>query len=199
MQDPKLDLIGVFKLEKRLKVFIAVYLSIILLSITLILVKVQMASELQQALIIILGLITLATIDAFRKALENAPSSFVKEFKQIIIQEGGSYIDGIDKRVNIKDGNYVVDGAINYGFEKRQTLAEAAAEIQELLQQLEKSNPAATEAEKVAYINDEVEPDLKSRVVRALKSGGEAAIESSLDTHYINIIKAVIKGWSSLE
>ena len=156
-----------------------------------------MTSELQQVLIIILGLITVVTLDAFRKALENSPSSFINEFKQIVIQEGASYAGNIDKRVIVENGNYVVDGAINYGgFEKRQTLAEAAIEIQELLQQLEKSNPTATEAEKGAYVNDEAEPDLKSRVIKALKSGGETAIES-LDSHYINIIKAVIEGWQS--
>ena len=36
--------------------------------------------------------------------------------------------------------------------EKKQTLAEAAAEIQNLLKQLEQSHPTATEAEKVAYL-----------------------------------------------
>ncbi|BAY21556.1 hypothetical protein NIES2100_13110 [Calothrix sp. NIES-2100] len=197
MQDPKFDLINAFKLEKRLQVFISVYLSIILISIILIIVIVDMTAELQQALVIVLGLITIATLDAFKKAIANTQSSFVNEFKQIIIQNGGSYIDGIDRRVSIQDGNYVVDGNINYGSDKRQTLAEAAAEIQELLQQLEQSNPSATEAEKVAYVNDEAEPDLKSRVVSALKSGGEVAIENSLDSHYINIIKAIIKGWVS--
>ncbi|OUC15626.1 MAG: hypothetical protein B0A82_06490 [Alkalinema sp. CACIAM 70d] len=71
--------------------------------------------------------------------------------------------------------------------------------MQDLLQQLEKSNPTASEAEIVAYVNEEIEPDLKSRLVKALKAGGEAAIESSLDSHYVNLIKAIIKGWSSLD
>ncbi|NMG20815.1 hypothetical protein DP116_15635 [Brasilonema bromeliae SPC951] len=88
---------------------------------------------------------------------------------------------------------------MNYGYEKKQNLAEAAAEIQDLLQQLEKSNPTASEAEKVAYVDEEIEPDLKSRLVKALKTSGEVAIESSLDSRYIDIIRAIIKSWSSSE
>ncbi len=139
--------------------------------------------------------------NAFRKALDSSSSSLVKEFKQIIVQDGGAYVDGdvdgINKKINV-EGNYVASGVINYGHENK-TLAEAAAEIQDLLQQLEKSNPTASEAEKVAYVNEEIEPDLKSRLVKAVKIGGEAAIESSLDSPYIDIIKAAIRGWSSLE
>jgi hypothetical protein len=132
MEENKLDLISAFKFEKRLKTSVAVYLSIILLSIIGVLVKIEMAAELQQALIVILGLITIATIDAFRKALDSTRSSLVNQFSQIIVQEGGFYIGG----------DYV-GGTINQGSERKQTLAEAAVEIQQLLMQLEKSNPTA--------------------------------------------------------
>ncbi len=145
MEENKLDLISAFKFEKRLKTSVAVYLSIILLSIIGVLVKIEMAAELQQALIVILGLITIATIDAFRKALDSTRSSLVNQFSQIIVQEGGFYIGG----------DYYLNGNLNQGSERKQTLAEAAAEIQQLLMQLEKSNPTATEAEKVAYVNHE--------------------------------------------
>jgi hypothetical protein len=202
MQDPKLDMISAFKFEKRLQFLVAIYLSLVVLLLIFVLVKISMPSELQQALIIILGLITIATLDAFRKVLGNTSSSLVNEFKQIVIQDGGYYIDGkvgeIDKRINV-GGNYVGSGTINYGNERRQTLAQAAAEIQDLLQQLEKSNPTASEAEIVAYVNEEIEPDLKSRIVKALKAGGEAALESSLDSHYVNLMRAILKGWSSSE
>lgn len=79
MEDNKLDLISAFKFEKRLKTSVAVYLSIILLSIIGVLVRIEMAAELQQALIVILGLITIATIDAFRKALDSTGSSLVNQ------------------------------------------------------------------------------------------------------------------------
>ena len=83
--------------------------------------------------------------------------------------------------------------------EQKQTLAEAAAEIQRLLKQLEQTNPNITEAEKVAYVNDETTPSFKRRVVGALQAGGEAAIEEFLDNPYVNVGKAVVKGWMKPE
>ena len=79
--------------------------------------------------------------------------------------------------------------------EQKQTLAEAAEEIQHLIKQLEQTNPNATEAEKVAYVNSETAPSFKHRVVSALQAGGEAAIEEFLDNPYVNVGKAVVKGW----
>lgn len=79
--------------------------------------------------------------------------------------------------------------------EEKKTLAEAAAEIQKLLKQLEHTNPTATESEKIAYIDDETTPSFKRRVVGALQAGGEAAIEEFLDNPYVNVGKAVVKGW----
>lgn len=189
MQDSKLDLISALKFEKRLKTSVAVYLSIILLAIIGVLVKIDMAAELQQALIVILGLITIATLDAFRKALDNTRSSLVDQFSQIVVQDGGLYVGG----------DYYINGNLNQGSERKQTLAEAADEIQQLLMQLEKSQPAATEAEKVAYVNDETPADLKSRVVNALKAGGESAADNMLDNIYGNVARAIVKGWYSSE
>jgi hypothetical protein len=185
MKDNKLDLISAFKFEKRLKTSVAVYLSVILLSIIGVLVKIEMAAELQQALIVILGLITIATIDAFRKALDSTRSSLVDQFSQIIVQEGGFYIGG----------DYV-GGTINQGSERKQTLAEAAVEIQQLLMQLEKSNPNATEEQKVAYVNDETPPALKSRVASAVKAGSISAVDTLLDNSpFSNLAKAIVEGW----
>ncbi len=187
MEENKLDLISAFKFEKRLKTSVAVYLSIILLAIIGVLVKIEMAAELQQALIVILGLITIATIDAFRKALDSTRSSLVNQFSQIIVQEGGFYIGG----------DYV-GGTINQGSERKQTLAEAAVEIQQLLMQLEKSNPTATEEEKVAYVNDETPPALKSRVASVLKAGSISAVDTLLDNSpYVNSVRAILQGWRS--
>jgi hypothetical protein len=187
MEDHKLDLISAFKFEKRLKTSVAVYLSIILLSIIGVLVRIEMAAELQQALIVILGLITIATIDAFRKALDSTRSSLVNQFNQIIVQEGGFYIGG----------DYV-GGTINQGGKGRQTLAEAADEIQQLLMQLEKSQPTATESEKVAYVNDETPADVKSRVVNALKGRGQAPVDAIVDNVlYGSLVSAILKGWIS--
>jgi hypothetical protein len=190
MQDPKLEVVGTFKYEKRLKIFVAIYLSMILLVIAGVLVKVDMATELQQVLVVILGLITIATLDAFRKVLENTSSSVASRFNRIVVQEGGFYVNG----------GYYVNGNINQGGERKQTLAEAAEEIQQLLIQLEKSNPTATDAEKVAYVNDETPPALKSRVASAVKAGSASAVETILDNSaYGNVVRAIFKAWLSSE
>jgi len=92
-----------------------------------------------------------------------------------------------------------VGGSANKSFvqqsEQKQTLAEAAKEIQQLLEQLAKINPNPTEAEKIEYVNDETSPSFKRRAVRALQAGGEAAIEEFLDNPYVNVGKAIVKGW----
>ena len=77
----------------------------------------------------------------------------------------------------------------------QQTLAEAAEEIQKLLKQLELTNPTATEAEKVAYVNDETTPRFKRKAVAALKAAGETAIDEFLDNPYAKVGKAAIMGW----
>jgi hypothetical protein len=83
--------------------------------------------------------------------------------------------------------------------EQKHTLAEAAAEIQQLLKQLEKTNPTATEPEKIEYVNDETTPSFKRRIVGALQAGGEAAIEEFLDNPYVNVVKETVKGWMKPE
>lgn len=84
----------------------------------------------------------------------------------------------------------------NYASEQKQTLVEAAAEIQELLKQLEKTNPTATETDQIAYVNDETTPSFKRRVVGALQSSGETAIdEFILENKYLKVVKAAVKGW----
>lgn len=83
--------------------------------------------------------------------------------------------------------------------EQKQTLAASAKEIQQLLKQLEVTNPTATEAEKIAHVNDETTPSLRRRTVGALQAGGEAAIEEFLDNPYVIVGKAIVKGWMKPE
>ncbi len=111
----------------------------------------------------------------------------------------------VEVEMNVSGGQVTgmagkVSGDMNvYASEQKQTLAEAAEEIQKLLKQLESSNPSATEAEKIAYVNDETSLGFKRRVVGALLAGGETAIEEFLDNPYVNVGKAVVKGWMKPE
>ncbi|MFB2892928.1 hypothetical protein ACE1CI_08285 [Aerosakkonemataceae cyanobacterium BLCC-F50] len=102
----------------------------------------------------------------------------------------------VTSHVNGSINNKNVQGSFNTdNSQKRQNLAEAAKEIQQLLKQLEQTNPTATDADKIDYVNDETSPKFKRRAVSALQAGGEVAIEEFLDNPYVNIGKAIIKGW----
>ena len=84
----------------------------------------------------------------------------------------------------------------NYASPEKQTLAEAAAEIQRLLQQLEETNPSANETEQIAYVNLATKPDLKQRAIAALKAGSDIAIdEFLLENKYLKVTKAIIQAW----
>ena len=95
-------------------------------------------------------------------------------------------------------GNVEGDQIINAP-EKQQTLAEAAAEIQRLLKQLEETNPTATEREQEAYISAAVAAPVRKRLVSAVTAGGKAAIEEFLDNPYLNVAMAAIEGWKTGE
>lgn len=76
--------------------------------------------------------------------------------------------------------------------EQRQSLIEAATEIQQLLTQLEKSNPDATEAEQTAFLNAMVAPSHRQRFVSVFKATSSAALD---EIPYGSVIKAAIDGW----
>ena len=94
-----------------------------------------------------------------------------------------------------------VDNSFNkISSEEKKTLAEAAKEIQMLLKQLEKTNPTATDLDKIAYIDYETSASFKSRASSALKACGETVIdEFLLENKYLKVVKATIKGWLQME
>jgi len=116
----------------------------------------------------------------------------------------------VDK--SIKVGN-VVGGVISSGevgrdivvsstntvtTEEQKTLAEAAAEIQQLLDQLSKTYPATTVAEKAtvaAKAMEEIEgkPDTKRKIVKALKAGGTAALIELTNNPVVKILTPMLE------
>lgn len=84
---------------------------------------------------------------------------------------------------------------------KQQNLVEAAAEIQQLLKQLEETNPTETETVIAAKAADEIRknPTLKARVIGALKSGGKEAFKEAVDNPLVNVLIAIIEGWQEAE
>lgn len=135
------------------------------------------------------------------KRLKQTQVSIVKDITMTTNEAPKYDMRGSSFPGGFAETNYgnMVETQHNYASEQKQTLARAANEIQNLLKQLEQSNPTATEIEKMEYINDETTPSFKRRVVGALQAGGEAAIEEFLDNPYVNVGKATIKGWMKPE
>ncbi|MEM7580324.1 MAG: hypothetical protein AAF316_10835 [Cyanobacteria bacterium P01_A01_bin.80] len=89
-----------------------------------------------------------------------------------------------------------VEGNQNiYASEEKQTLAQAAEEIQKLLKQLEKTNPTATEEEKITYVNEETSSGFKKRTASALKAAGDTAIDEFLNRPLVKVVASGIKAW----
>ena len=88
------------------------------------------------------------------------------------------------------DGNTFIQS------EQKQSLAKVAEEIQQLLKQLEQTQPTATEEDKINYVSDETTPSFKRRAVAAFIAGSETAIdEFILENKSVKVVKSAIKGW----
>ncbi|NEN88796.1 MAG: HEAT repeat domain-containing protein [Okeania sp. SIO3H1] len=98
---------------------------------------------------------------------------------------------------NAESGNQVIGTQNNYGSQEKQTLAEAAEEIQKLLKQLESNNPDATDAEKQAFVTASIPPSNRQRFVGALQAGGKEALKELLDNPYVNVGVAIVEGWQN--
>lgn len=97
-------------------------------------------------------------------------------------------------------GDITFGDKISYQLPKKQVLDEACHEINEILLQFSNSNPTATESEQIAHVNMKADRSTKQRLVKALKDGGETAInEFILDNKYGKVAKSVIKSWLALE
>jgi len=127
--------------------------------------------------------------------VENMPEITYNSSRMIGASVYNNYVSGNIAGQVSHNAQQQANQHIHFLSEQEQILAEAAAEIQQLLKQLEKTNPTATEAEKIEYVNDETTRSFKRRVVGALQAGGEAAIEEFLDNPYVNVGKAIVKGW----
>jgi hypothetical protein len=135
-------------------------------------------------------------IEASIKYPEQATQHFSAKAIQVFIQDiivGGKF-ENINNSTVVNHSE--IDNSFNQSTDNEKTLAEAAAEIQELLKQLEMTNPTATEADKITYVNIATKPALKQRVISALKEGTNTAIdEFIMDSKYLKVVKAVIQGW----
>ncbi|GAX38902.1 hypothetical protein [Nodularia sp. NIES-3585] len=104
---------------------------------------------------------------------------------------GGNYNERIQ-------GNYVQGNYYSAG--ERQTFAEAVAEIQNLLVQLEQSYSTATTAGKMAIATETItqidsNPTLSARILSALKAGGISAFEQFLNHPSASFVICALEDW----
>ena len=84
----------------------------------------------------------------------------------------------------------------NYAITENYAIAEAAAEIQKLLDQVSQTYPTTTSKDKmivVAEVVDQIEnnPTLQVKVINSLKAGGREAFKEAIDNPLVNILMAV--------
>lgn len=108
---------------------------------------------------------------------------------------GGNYNERIER--DYIQGNYYAAG-------QPQSLAQAAADIQLLLKQLEQTYPTTTTSQQMVVAAEainriETNPLLKKRVINAVKEGGLAAFEKAIDNPAGAFIVGAIKGWQEVE
>ena len=87
-----------------------------------------------------------------------------------------------------------------YTQEQKQNLSEAAAEIQQLLEQLEKSYPTETTTGKMVLATETIKcieknPDLRKRIFSALKTGSVKAFEQFLSHPAASFVIGALEDW----
>ncbi|WP_017318917.1 hypothetical protein [Mastigocladopsis repens] len=111
--------------------------------------------------------------------------------ERTIYTGGGNYNECI--KGNYIQGNY-------YGDQQRLTLAEAAAEIQQLLEQLDTSYSTDTTAGKMGVATEAIKqidtnPNLTARILSALKVGSVKAFEQSLSHPAASFVIGALEDW----
>ena len=115
-------------------------------------------------------------------------------------QQTGNFGVGINQGT-IASGAKVA-GIINEA--QQQTLTDAAAQIQQLLEQLSQTSPTTTNKEKMVVVTEAVDliesnPTLKAKVINALRTGGTEALKEAIDHPLVNILLAAIEGWQEAQ
>ncbi|NEO12124.1 MULTISPECIES: hypothetical protein [unclassified Moorena] len=124
------------------------------------------------------------------------------------IQAGRDYSETVvrnHRHTNFRDqGAYVEGDYYNNNPEQKQNLAEAAAEIQQLLETLDKTYPTDTTTGKMKVAVAAVEqidtnPTLSNRVLSALKAGGVSAFEQLLNHPAASFVIGALQDWQQTQ
>jgi len=134
-------------------------------------------------------------INESRSQSESKSMSEASKYDQSNAQFAGGFAETVH-------GDQIGGTIHNYAF--KQDLAQAATEIQQLLDQLCKTYPTTTEKEKLAVVakaSEEIHknPPLKARILNVLTKGGTEVFKEAIDHPLINILLAMMEGWQSTE
>ena len=140
----------------------------------------------------------------------NGTNIFVNSIRRLNMTNENKYDinmgDGNNFGTFLGEGNTGIANVNQYNYppEQKQNLAEAAKEIQQLLQQLSKPDYSATPTENAIIVGEvmqEIEkyPSLKSRIIEALKQGGKEAFKELIDHPAVNVLMASIDSWNNAE
>ncbi|PAX53188.1 pentapeptide repeat-containing protein [Brunnivagina elsteri] len=104
------------------------------------------------------------------------------------------------RETNVNDQGTYVEGDYHNNSQQKQSLAEAAAEIQNLLEQLDKSYPSDTTTGKMEIATRAIEyidsnPDLATRLSSALKAGSVQAFTQFLNHPAASFVVGALDDW----
>ncbi len=141
---------------------------------------------------------TLNTLNLTLKTMSETPTN---DFRGANFSNFGSVTGNIQGDVN--------NIGTQHNYAAKQNLAESAAEIQQLLEQLAKNNQTIVQSDNrdvvVSAIHEEIKrnPTIKARLWSALKAGGTEALKVALDTIFknpaVSISVETIKGYIEAE
>lgn len=78
---------------------------------------------------------------------------------------------------------------------QKQTLAEAAIEIQKRLEQLKETHPTATEAEQKAFVTAAISRKRREQFLSALQAGWKEEMREFLSHSYLKVGIATLEEW----
>lgn len=143
-----------------------------------------------------------------------------ENLKSIIYLYGDNFGDNFGANMNNPINNNQSHSSIGVGFNnaniyteklagtlneaQKQNLAEAAAEIRQLLEELSQTYPTSTTKQKmevaaIAIDRIENDPIWKQRAINAVTHGGLAAFEKAIDNPIGAFVVGGIKGWQETE
>jgi uncharacterized protein YjbI with pentapeptide repeats len=137
--------------------------------------------------------------------MKQNPGTQIVTNQGIVITGGVVSMSGeqnVEVQQNFNASVYGVSGNVQgdqniFLSKEKQTLAEMAKEIQDLLKLLESSNPNATQAEKEQFVTMAISSTRRQRILSALDAGSKEALKEFMDNPYLNVAMAILEGWKN--